>query len=90
MSIPAGQNVAPPFLLRDFGQLDMADTGRSNPTVREGQPGNWEQANSGDRNRPRAANATLFDLQKPEKLSQVLKNDVDDCLACRVTGECRQ
>ena len=33
-----------------------------------------------------AANVKLIDLNKPEKLSNVLKKDVDDCLPCRLMG----
>ena len=32
-------------------------------------------------------NPQLLDLQKPEKLSSVLKKDEDDCLSCRLTGK---
>lgn len=31
-------------------------------------------------------NPALVDLAQPEKLSQVLKDDQYDCLACRLTG----
>lgn len=29
----------------------------------------------------------LYDLQKPEKLSKILKEDKDDCLSCRLVGQ---
>ncbi len=29
----------------------------------------------------------LYDLQKPEKLSNILKEDKDDCLSCRLVGQ---
>ena len=32
------------------------------------------------------ANPTVIDLAQPEKLSNVLKDDRYDCLACRLTG----
>ena len=35
----------------------------------------------------RAPNAQLIQLQKPEKLSEVLKQDKYDCLSCRLTGQ---
>jgi len=28
----------------------------------------------------------LYDLQQPEKLSKILKEDRDDCLSCRLVG----
>ncbi|MCJ1273938.1 hypothetical protein MMC21_001731 [Puttea exsequens] len=31
-------------------------------------------------------NPQLRQLQQPEKLSEVLKDDYDDCTACRLTG----
>ena len=35
----------------------------------------------------KTSNARLISLQKPEKLSEVLKQDKYDCLSCRLTGE---
>ena len=32
-------------------------------------------------------NPTLIDLDKPEKLSNVMKKDLDDCLPCRLMGK---
>lgn len=43
-------------------------------------------ATSSDQTRPKLPNAALVDLQKPEKLSLVLKEDQVDCLPCRLTG----
>lgn len=31
-------------------------------------------------------NPGLYDLQQPEKLSKILKEDKDDCLSCRLVG----
>lgn len=36
---------------------------------------------------PTAGNAKLLDLQQPEKLSKILKEDQYDCLSCRLTGQ---
>ncbi|KAL2051871.1 hypothetical protein ABVK25_007786 [Lepraria finkii] len=33
-----------------------------------------------------APNPRLISLQQPEKLSKILEEDKDDCLACRLTG----
>lgn len=38
---------------------------------------------------PSVANAKLLDLQQPEKLSRILKEDQYDCLSCRLTGQHR-
>ncbi|KAK4694117.1 hypothetical protein P7C71_g3413, partial [Lecanoromycetidae sp. Uapishka_2] len=35
---------------------------------------------------PPSTNAKLLDLQQPEKLSKILKEDQYDCLSCRLTG----
>ncbi|KAL2045171.1 hypothetical protein N7G274_002252 [Stereocaulon virgatum] len=35
---------------------------------------------------PNALSPRLISLQQPEKLSKVLEEDKDDCLACRLTG----
>ncbi|KAL9137257.1 MAG: hypothetical protein Q9175_001539 [Cornicularia normoerica] len=31
-------------------------------------------------------NARLYELQRPEKLSKILREDKDDCLSCRLVG----
>ena len=36
---------------------------------------------------PKGPNAQLIELQKPEKLSQILKDDKYDCLSCRLAGK---
>lgn len=35
----------------------------------------------------KAPDPKLYDLQKPEKLSKILKEDRDDCLSCRLVGQ---
>ena len=38
----------------------------------------------------KAATAKLIDLNRPEKLSDVRKRDLDDCLPCKLMGKNRR
>ncbi|KAK0517119.1 hypothetical protein JMJ35_000274 [Cladonia borealis] len=42
-------------------------------------------ASSNDK-RPTNPNASLLDLQQPEKLSKILEENKRDCLSCRLVG----